>query len=96
MTEFSIEYDDTVAYFDKEQKWVGAIGTLRMNDEEEMDIQMSREIPWQYRDYRSVYNGQYSDELPPHRPFDHDIDMVEGKEQPWGPTMHYPRRSYKY
>ena len=57
ITEFSIEYDDTVAYFDREQKWVGVIGTLRMNDEGEMDIEMPKEIPWQYRDYKSVYNG---------------------------------------
>ena len=41
---------------------------------------MHREIPWQYRDYKLVYNGQYSDEIPPHRSFDHAIDMDEGKE----------------
>ena len=57
-TEFSIECDDTVAYFDKEQKWVGVIGTLRMNDEGDMDIDMPEQlkIPWQYRDYKSAYN----------------------------------------
>ena len=32
-----------------------------------------------------MFNGQYSDELPPHRSFDHAIDMGEGKEPPWGP-----------
>ena len=32
-----------------------------------------------------MFNGQYSDVLPPHRSFDHDIYMVEGKEPPWGP-----------
>ena len=32
-----------------------------------------------------MFKGQYSDELPPHRSFDHAIDMVEGKELPWGP-----------
>ena len=32
-----------------------------------------------------MFNGQYSDELPPHRSFDHAIDMVEEKEPPWGP-----------
>ena len=32
-----------------------------------------------------MLNCQYSDKLPPHRLFDHAIDMVEGKEPPWGP-----------
>ena len=31
-----------------------------------------------------MFNGQYSDELPLHRSFDHAIDMVEGKELPRG------------
>ena len=64
---------------------MGVIGTLRMNDEGDMDIDLPVQIPWQYRDYNLVYNGQYSDEVPPHRSFDHAIDMVEGKEPPWGP-----------
>ena len=46
---------------------------------------MPREIPLQYSDYKSVYNRQYSDEIPPHLSFDHAIDMVERKEPPWGP-----------
>ena len=32
-----------------------------------------------------MYDGQYSDELLPHCSFDHAIDMVDGKEPPWGP-----------
>ena len=32
-----------------------------------------------------MYNGQYAKELPPHRSFDHTIDVVDGKEPPWGP-----------
>src|SRR5260370_27514393 len=44
-----------------------------------------KDVLWQYRDYMSVFNGQYADELPPHRSFDHAIDMVDGKEPPWGP-----------
>ena len=32
-----------------------------------------------------MFNCQYSDELPPHRSFDYAVDMVEGKEPPWGP-----------
>ena len=85
MTEFSIDYDESVAYFDKEQKWVGVIGSLRIEEEENITLDMPREIPMHFRDYKSVYNGQFSDEIPPHRSFDHAIDMVEGKEPPSGP-----------
>ena len=50
-----------------------------------MTLEIPREIPWQYRYYKSVYNAQYSDKIPPHRSFDHTIDMVVGTEPPWGP-----------
>ncbi len=88
--EFTIEYDDSVAHFTDEQKWVGVLGSVRFNDDEmhiELDVPEDplKDIPWQYRDFQSVYNGQYSDELPPHRTFDHAIDMADGKEPPWGP-----------
>ena len=79
MTEFSIDYDESVAYSGKEQKWVGVIGSLCIDEEENVTLEIPREIPWQYRDYKSVYDGQYSDEIPPHRSFDHAIDMVEEK-----------------
>ena len=44
MMEFSIHYNKSVAYFDKEQKWVGVIGSLRI-DEENMTLKIPREIP---------------------------------------------------
>ena len=52
-----------------------------------MEVEQLEGVPWQYRDYHLVFDGQYSDELSPHwhRSFDHAIDMVQGKEQPRGP-----------
>ena len=44
-----------------------------------------QDIPSQYQEIQSVYNWQYDDDLPPHRSFDYVIDMVDGKEPPWGP-----------
>ena len=85
MTEFSIDYDESVAYFGKQPNWVGVLGSLRIDEEENVILEIPREIPCQYRDYKPVYNGQYSDEIRPHRSFDHAIDMDEGKEPPWGP-----------
>ena len=87
--EFTIEYDESVACFGNEQKWVGVLGSLRFDDDLHVELDVPedqlKDIPWQYRDYQSVYNGQYSDELPPNRTFDHAIDVVDGKEPPWGP-----------
>ena len=83
--ECSIDYDQSVHYFGNEQKWVGVIGSLSIDEEDHINLDMPREIPWQYRDYMSVYNGQYGDEIPPHQSFDHAIDMVKGKELPWYP-----------
>ena len=57
ITEFSIDYDESVAYFGKQQKWVGVIGSLRIVEEENVTLVIPREIPWQYRDYKLVYNG---------------------------------------
>ena len=57
MTEVSIDYDKSVAYFGNEQKWVGVIGSLCIDEEEIITLDMPREIPWQYRDYKLVYKG---------------------------------------
>ena len=34
-------------------------------------------VTWQCRNYHSEFDGQYSNDLPPHRSFDHAIDMLE-------------------
>ena len=89
VSEFTVEYNQSVAYFGSDQECIGVRGTLRfdenlggqINDE----VEPLKDVPWQYPDYQSVFNGQYSGELPPHHSFDHAIDMVEGKEPPWGP-----------
>ena len=48
---------------------VGIIGSLRMGEEENVTLEIPRDIPWQYSDYKLVYNGQCSGETPPHRSF---------------------------
>ena len=77
MTKFAINYNESVIYFGKELKWVVVIGSLHIDEDQNITLEVSREISWQYRDYKSVYNEQYSDEIPPHRSFDHAIDMVD-------------------
>ena len=84
MTEFSIDYDESVAYFCRQEKWVGVIGSLRIDEEEIVTLEIPREIPLQYRNYKSVNNRKYSDGIPPQQSFDHAIDMVEEKKPPAG------------
>ena len=78
-----------MANFGSDQECIGVLGTLRFDEnlggQINVEVEPLKDVPWQYWDYQSVFNGQYSDELPPHRSFDHTIDMVEGKELPWGP-----------
>ena len=83
---FTVEYDESVAYFGSDQKCIGVLRTLRFDENLGSQINVAleplKDVLWQYWDYQSVFNGQYSDELPPHRLFDHALDMVEGKDPP--------------
>ena len=89
VSEFTVKYDESVAYFGSDQECIGVLGTLRFDEnlggQINVKVEALKDVPWQYRDYQSVINGQYCDELPPHRSINHAIDMVEGKEPPWGP-----------
>ena len=89
MSEFTVEYDELVAFFGSDQEYIGVLGTLHFDEDMGGQIDVEAEplegVMWQYRDYHSLFDSQYSNEQPPHRSFDHTIDMVEGKEPPWGP-----------
>ena len=89
MSELSVEYNELVAYFGSNQECIGVLGTQRfdenMGGQINVKVEPLKDVAWQYWEYQSVFNGLYSDELPPHRSFDHAIDIVEGKEPPWGP-----------
>ena len=65
---------------------MGVLGSLRFDDDLHVELDVPENklagLPWQYGDFQAVFNGEYAEELPPHRSFDHAIDMVEGKEPP--------------
>ena len=87
--EFTIEYDESVVYVGNKYEQVGVLRTVRFDEDLHGQIELQgeavKDIPWQYREFQSVYDGQYNDEQPPHHSFDHAIDMVDGKQPPWGP-----------
>ena len=75
-------------------------GTLSLDENRggqiDVEVEPLEGVPWQYRDYHSVFDGQYRNELPPHRSFDHAIDMVEGKNHPGDLSMHCRRRRWRF
>ena len=89
VSEFTVVYDESVAYYGSEQECIGVLGTLHSDEnlggQINVEVEPLKDVPLQYRDYQSVFNSPYSEELPPHCSFDHAIDMFEGKETPWGP-----------
>ena len=88
-----------MAYFGSDQECISVLGTLHFDEnlggKINVEVEPLKDVPWQYREYQSVFNGQYSDELPPHRSFDHAIDMVEEKNHPGGLSMHCRKRNWR-
>jgi len=76
---FTIEIDDTILDFGNDPRWIGIIGNRIINYTDRMEIDWIDRIPWQYRDYKSLYNRELSNVFPPHRSFDHAIDIQVGK-----------------
>ena len=48
----------------------------------------SDKLPLEVRDLVGVFSPKEADKLPPHRPYDHDIKLIDGKVPPFGPL--YP------
>jgi transposase InsO family protein len=48
-------------------------------------------LPVQYHEFLSVFDRKESYELPPHRAYDHAIELHEGKEPPYGPLYSMSR-----
>ena len=54
-----------------------------MSPEERAEFE--RTVPEQYHDYADVFSEAAAASLPPHRPYDHTIDLEEGAMPPYGP-----------
>ena len=47
--------------------------------------EFKRTVPEQYHDYADVFSEAAAASLPPHRPYDHTINLEEGATPPYGP-----------
>jgi hypothetical protein len=41
-------------------------------------------LPPEYKDYADIFSPKEADKLPPHRPYDHSITLIDGKTPPFG------------
>jgi hypothetical protein len=46
---------------------------------------LTKLVPKEYHEFLAVFDAKAADKLPPHRKWDHAIDLEKGKEPPWGP-----------
>lgn len=46
---------------------------------------LTSEIPEEYQDFASLFASTAVDTLPEHKPWDHQIPLMDGKEPPYGP-----------
>ena len=57
VSEFTFEYDESVAYFGSDQECVGVLGTLRFDEnlggQINMEVETLKDVLWQYWDYIS-------------------------------------------
>ncbi|KAG9590724.1 hypothetical protein KCU77_g7839, partial [Aureobasidium melanogenum] len=55
------------------------------------DVDPALILPLQYHEYLDVFSRKDAKTLPPHRPYDHAIDLLPGKEPPYGPLYSMSR-----
>jgi hypothetical protein len=58
VSSFSIEYDDSILKFGTDPRWIGVIGSMHVSAAHEIEIDWVERIPWQYRDFQTIYNGK--------------------------------------
>ena len=65
---------------------VRAAARAAILDEIDEDVaEIRRLLPKAYHEYLDVFSKKEADTLPPHRPYDHRIELEEGTQPPFGP-----------
>jgi RNase H-like domain found in reverse transcriptase/Reverse transcriptase (RNA-dependent DNA polymerase)/Integrase zinc binding domain/Chromo (CHRromatin Organisation MOdifier) domain/Retroviral aspartyl protease/Integrase core domain len=82
----------------KQKKGVGYMMDVSQLEElSNVEIHDSPELqlPAKYQEYAKVFSKQEADKLPPHRPYDHAIPIVEGANVPFGPVYNLSQTELK-
>jgi hypothetical protein len=81
--ELIISYDETLLD-GEEMVWVGSLAATKAPDTKEL----KKVVPDEYHGFMELFGEPLAQELPPHRTFDHQIRIKEGKEVPFGPIYY--------
>jgi hypothetical protein len=65
--------------------WAVVSSITSDSDVDMEDVVDDSKIPAAYHEFLSIFLQSASDSLPPHRSFDHAIELKDGEEPPWGP-----------
>jgi hypothetical protein len=85
VSSFSIEYDDSILKFGMDSRWIGISSSMHVSAAHEIEMDWVERIPWQYRDFQTIYNSETANTLPTHRSYDHAIALKDGDQPPRGP-----------
>jgi hypothetical protein len=78
-----ISYDETL--LDEEERvWVGSLTATRVPETEEL----KNLVPEKYHEFMNLFGEPLTQELSPHRTFDHQIRIKEENEVPFGLIYH--------
>ncbi|MCU1441842.1 MAG: hypothetical protein JWP85_2839, partial [Rhodoglobus sp.] len=75
----AVVYDESILD-DPEMQYIGSVAMI--SDEV---VHLRALIPPEYHQFLDVFLPSEADKLPPHRPYDHAIDLEPGQNPPWGP-----------
>ena len=77
----AFEWDDDLLNLDDPNAvLVGRIGAITIQPQDNTE-----NIPREYEDYFHLFSEKTAAKLPPQRSFNHAIDVIEGKQPPFGP-----------
>jgi hypothetical protein len=58
-------------------------------------VEPAVQLPDKYAEYSQVFSKIHADKLPPHRPYDHTIPIVDGATVPFGPVYNLSQTELK-
>jgi hypothetical protein len=61
------------------------IGYIASVNPDPAELDPTTIIPETFQQYIKVLGKELADKLPNHKPYDHAIDLQDGKQPPWGP-----------
>ncbi|KAF8541502.1 hypothetical protein BDD12DRAFT_878490 [Trichophaea hybrida] len=59
---------------------------------DEIEIDWVERIPWQYRDFGMLYNGETANALQPDQSYNHAIDFEDEEQSPWDPIYTFSEK----